>query len=92
MHLSGGMPVREFVDSTGALWRVWSTIPSYGRAFGDSYSLGWLTFESKHGRRRLSPIPPDWEEAPASRLETLCGQAANVVGWRMEYDRDQRDI
>jgi hypothetical protein len=41
-------------------------------------SRGWLTFESKHDRRRLAPIPTGWESLDASALEQLCQQASSV--------------
>jgi len=39
---------------------------------------GWLTFDCPQSRRRLMPIPPSWEEAPAARLELLCRAAVEV--------------
>ena len=39
---------------------------------------GWLAFECKHDKRRLSPIPIGWEAMDASALEQLCKQAASV--------------
>lgn len=40
---------------------------------------GWLAFESAGERRRLSPIPPGWEDAPDSELERLCRSAASAA-------------
>lgn len=39
------------------------------------FSSGWLIFESKSDRRRLSPIPPGWETAPEDQLCDLCARA-----------------
>lgn len=39
---------------------------------------GWLAFESKHDKRRLTPIPTGWEALDASALEQLCEQANSV--------------
>jgi hypothetical protein len=36
---------------------------------------GWLCFEGNLEKRRLSPIPPDWQRCSASELERYC-QAA----------------
>jgi hypothetical protein len=33
---------------------------------------GWLCFEAEGTRRRLTPIPSDWEECPALALEGYC--------------------
>ena len=39
---------------------------------------GWLAFESKHDRRRLSPIPPGWDELDERELERLCELARSI--------------
>ena len=39
---------------------------------------GWLVFESKSEKRRLTPIPPDWEKATESELRILCEKAQPV--------------
>jgi hypothetical protein len=39
---------------------------------------GWLAFESKHDKRRLTPIPTGWEALDSSALEQLCEQARSV--------------
>ena len=66
------MPIREFTDSAGVKWRVWSTIPAAPSAYDESLRAGWLTFESGAERKRLAPIPEDWEEATAERLDLMC--------------------
>jgi len=72
------MAIREFTDSAGIAWRVWSTTPRAGAVYGESYQAGWLTFESAGVRKRLVPIPVGWEEAAPERLELMC-QVAEVV-------------
>ncbi len=37
---------------------------------------GWLAFESPGERRRLSPIPPNWDAASDAELERMCRSAA----------------
>jgi hypothetical protein len=66
------MAVREFVDSNGVKWRVWNTRPSRGEMLSGEFGQGWLTFESATSIRRCSPIPPGWETAPPTLLESLC--------------------
>ena len=39
---------------------------------------GWLTFESKHDRRRLAPIPTGWEALDEASLERLCEKARSI--------------
>src|SRR2546423_4990980 len=36
---------------------------------------GWLCFDGGGNRRRLTPIPPDWEECAPAALERYCGLA-----------------
>lgn len=36
---------------------------------------GWLCFEAQLEKRRLSPIPGDWERCPRQRLEQYCAHA-----------------
>jgi hypothetical protein len=74
------MPIRDFVDKDGALWVVWPTTPSVMSRHGvdTAYRDGWLTFTSGSARRRLSPIPADWQDAPPQRLGTYLRLAVNV--------------
>lgn len=39
---------------------------------------GWLVFESKSEKRRLTPIPAEWEKATESELRVLCEKARLV--------------
>ena len=39
---------------------------------------GWLCFESLSGRRRLTPIPADWEACNVNALEGYCRSAIPV--------------
>lgn len=36
---------------------------------------GWLCFEAPEEKRRLAPIPHDWQRCPTERLEQYCAQA-----------------
>ena len=36
---------------------------------------GWLCFEASVDKRRLTPIPADWERCPADQLEAYCRAA-----------------
>ena len=41
---------------------------------------GWLCFESHSGeKRRLVPVPENWEEMTVPELLTLCSEAKRVV-------------
>ena len=71
------MAIKEFTDALGTRWVVWATIPAPGGVLG-TMREGWLTFESNYARRRLIPIPRDWEEASNERLELMSRAAIPV--------------
>lgn len=75
----GRMPSKDFTDASGMTWRVWNTVPVSGAVINPGFEKGWLTFESDAGAlRRLAPIPPEWEQLPASRLVELLDKANEV--------------
>ena len=77
------MALRSFTDSQGKAWRVWNVIPHYAAGRDEEMMTpglqgGWLCFDSGMEKRRLSPIPDDWENAEMDALEGYCRQAAAV--------------
>ena len=75
------MAYREFVDNQGTMWRVWDTHPVAAntlRTVSPTFAGGWLTFESTHERRRLAPIPPDWDVASRELMAHWCARALRV--------------
>jgi hypothetical protein len=76
---AGIMAQREFVDANGVQWLVWSTLPSAGSVLAPDMQQGWLTFESDTERRRLVPIPHDWETAGKERMELYSRAAQRVA-------------
>jgi len=70
---------RFFDDGRGVRWDVWAVYPearpSPLSALPGTFPTGWLVFESVGEKRRLSPIPSDWQSLPADELERLCTQA-----------------
>jgi hypothetical protein len=79
------MASRFFSDRDDAQWRVWSTVPQDGRGCLPGFERGWLTFEHQDTseRRRFTPIPDDWEEAPDDRLLLWCRVAQPVRAVRV---------
>jgi hypothetical protein len=71
------VPIRDFVDSAGVHWQVWSTVPAMGGVAG-GFRQGWLTFASAEDRRRLAPIPPNWELASDADLHGYMQRATPV--------------
>jgi hypothetical protein len=72
------MAYREVTDAAGVLWRMWDTIPKKGSAVRPHYAAGWLGFESDTGRRRLAPIPAQWEQGSDDALIALLAQAEPI--------------
>jgi hypothetical protein len=81
------MPVLEFVDANGVRWRVWNTVPTRRTSLGGEFDRGWLTFESATQRRRLAPIPRNWESATPERLELMCRAATEVARRTRDPDK-----
>lgn len=86
--------LREFTDAKGMAWRVWDVYPHMGRStssttVGLSPALsafpsrelaeGWLVFECDDEKRRLAPIPPEWETCEPGVLEELCARAGYIT-------------
>ena len=85
--------IRQFTDAKGTRWRVWDVWPtprtsSTGSmsasdavvAFPDrDFAAGWLCFECDTEKRRLAPIPPEWEMCEECVLEEMCARAGYVT-------------
>jgi hypothetical protein len=82
------MALRELTDRSGVVWKVWDITPdqlhpsSRAGDYLQGYLDGWLVFESVDGteKRRLYPVPADWQEASDVELERLCERAEPVRG------------
>jgi len=72
------MALREFTDARGNRWTVWSTVPARRSGVPIELREGWLTFESGGIRKRLTPMPPNWEDASVARLELYCAAAESL--------------
>jgi hypothetical protein len=80
------MASREFTDSQGVAWNVWSVTPSemsstLTRLAGlvDERRVPWLVFQSAEGeKRRLVPIPGDWLDCDDFTLERWAMRAERV--------------
>ena len=72
--------MRQFRDEAGVDWKV-SLTPRGSDAVSrenylpEAYREGWLVFESTQEKRRLAPVPTDWETMPTEALVGLCGKA-----------------
>lgn len=75
--------MREFCDAAGAAWRVFRATPHSSpskreKVLPEAFRHGWLVFECDVERRRLAPIPADWEELTDAELAQLCTSASVV--------------
>jgi hypothetical protein len=73
--------VRQFRDAAGVEWKVSMTARSSPAVSRDhylpeAYREGWLLFESADEKRRLAPVPSDWESLPDEKLAELCSSAS----------------
>jgi hypothetical protein len=70
---------RLFDDARGTRWDVWAVYPearpSQLTALPGTFQTGWLVFESISEKRRLSPIPSNWQSLAPGELERLCERA-----------------
>jgi hypothetical protein len=84
--------LRGFTDSTGVEWRVWEVLPTRAGLVQTADALartttslketpfanGWLCFESSTSKRRLAPIPDDWDRVEQQILVEYCLKATDV--------------
>jgi hypothetical protein len=75
--------MRQIRDDAGVEWMVYAVNPAATewRAVGslpEGYRNGWLCFESPTEKRRLMPLPEDWEALPIEQLSSLLGNAVQV--------------
>ena len=76
--------MRQFRDEAGVEWQVsltarGSDAVSREHALPEAYREGWLVFESAQQKRRLAPVPPNWESLSAAALAALCARALPQV-------------
>ncbi len=72
------MASRTFTDRSGVLWTVWDVVPgthspqpAHLAALPEEMAGGWLCFESASEKRRMFPVPPEWERLADDKLEIL---------------------
>jgi hypothetical protein len=68
--------MREYTDSTGVSWRVWTVTPRAYAASAPSWlptalQAPYLCFECEQEKWRLSPAPASWEGRTDQELDIL---------------------
>lgn len=63
------------IAAHGVEWTIWSVAPGNPDLVADEMRAGWLCFESAHEKRRLTPIPAAWQDAPDEELAHFLDEA-----------------
>jgi hypothetical protein len=70
---------RMFTDAHGVQWDVFAVYPearlSVHSQLKGTYPQGWLCFDSSAEKRRLSPIPENWQSLSEDQLRELSERA-----------------
>jgi hypothetical protein len=79
------MALRTFTAGDGTTWNVWNVVPTLARDdrklfLGMEMTEGWLCFESSSSgtKKRIVPVPEEWETWSDGDLETALRQAKDV--------------
>ncbi|HYH82629.1 MAG TPA: hypothetical protein VEX86_22750 [Longimicrobium sp.] len=77
------MALRSFTARDGVIWNVWNVVPTLAHntrklTLGTGMSDGWLCFEGGGGKRRIFPVPHDWESWSDDELERALDEANAV--------------
>jgi hypothetical protein len=80
------MAVRTFESPDGATWSVWEVIPDRVSEFRSTNGShlprdmadGWLCFDCGTEKRRLAPLPANWQERSEEDLRFWCRAAVPV--------------
>jgi hypothetical protein len=93
-EVSGDATHRILRDARGMRWDVFAVYPEarvsvHSQLRGD-YSQGWLCFDSASEKRRLSPIPDQWERLTNDQLAELAERAEKAPSRSMR-SRDRSD-
>jgi len=74
-----------FADRRRAERRV---LPARRALLSNGFGNGWLCFETKSERRRLTPIPGDWPRCDDGQLEGYLAEARVVPASSLRITKD----
>jgi hypothetical protein len=88
------MALRTFTTRDGVTWNVWNVVPTLAHntrklTLGTGMSDGWLCFEGGGIKRRIIPIPNDWESWSDDQLESALDEALAVQARLQEARLEQ---
>jgi hypothetical protein len=88
---SPGAKHRTFTDARGIWWDVFAVYPEVRpSSLKGTFQHGWLTFDSGTEKRRLSPIPEDWQHLTDGELMQLLSRAEVATSRRGRPPKDAR--
>jgi hypothetical protein len=67
--------VRHFCFDNGEECSVFNVPPGLSDLVDPDFADGWLCFDRGDERRRLAPIPVDWENLPDGELSQMWARA-----------------
>lgn len=68
-------------DPEGTAWVVYLVAPGGGTSpelLPPEYRTGWICFEATNSKRRLAPVPADWEYCAETTLDLYRAAAMSV--------------
>ena len=80
-HNESDGAVRTYRDPEGTEWMVYLVAPGGGaspRLLPPEYQTGWICFEATDSKRRLVPVPADWESCAENTLDVYRAAAVSV--------------
>lgn len=84
---------RRFTDERGVFWDAFAVLPTNDARgltrLPEQYQHGWLCFESATEKRRLGPIPEDWQTATDEALRRFRDSAQPVQHRPLPEQRDK---
>jgi hypothetical protein len=77
------MALRTFTTRDGVTWNVWNVVPTLSHnarklRLSNVMTEGWLCFEGGGSKRRIVPVPADWENWTDEQLEAALQEAPPV--------------
>jgi hypothetical protein len=67
------------VERRSGLERRGGVRKSARASVSQEFAQGWLCFETSGEKRRLAPVPEEWDRASEETLERWCGAAAPAL-------------
>jgi hypothetical protein len=80
--------MRRFSLADDGECSVFEVVPSFSLSVDSSLIHGWLCFDKPGERRRLAPIPKNWEGLSEQDLSKLWERAKRAA--RVEFNWDSR--